>query len=402
MSFDELFFMMFLFISRVFSAVVDNRCVAPTTLDPEPPNLKLVHAQIITRHGQRTPLNAYLPYENRGRWECDSEDAISQREEANPNVFYRRYKLVFDDKTTSFPGNCRSGDLLIDGMKQHQALGQSYRKRFVDETQFLPSDYDPLYFYFTSSYIERTFRSQESFIVGLYPVKSNNEVIQSDMSGSGESPLFPNANICKEVKDQSNLYKSSQKYLNLVDYYDNISDAMTAVGLNDSPSDITNFCEWAVTTNCKIENSPSFLTQEVIDTCHEVFATSQFYKYSLGERGAAASYTLREMLHVLDKKLEGRSQVRFAHFSAHDTSLAAILMTLVPEQKFTYIPPFASHILCEVYKDDDSKTFIRYLYNGKIIRFEGTDENGLIEYTAFRQFINPFLEYCKEVPAPTD
>ena len=393
--------MFFFLIFNSYEAVEDYRCVAPTNLPNEPPeNYSLYHVQVITRHGQRTPLFEYLPYNSRGVWECDSDDSIAQREEANPTVFYRRYKVVHEK--TSFPGNCKAGDLILEGMQQHENLGKAYRKRFVDDLHFIPDYFDPPLFYFTTSYIERTFRSQEAFIVGLYPIRSNNEIIVTETAGEGHSPLFPNPVICKDISDQNDMYTESDEYKNLTQYYDTLKEGMQTVGLTNKSSDIVNFCEWAIATNCKIENSPNFLTQDVIDKCHIVFANGQFVKYSFGERGIAASYILREMLHILEKRIECKSKVKFAHFSAHDSSLAAILVALLPNQKFEYVTPYASHILFESYKGTDNKLYIRYSYNGEILRFEGTDEYGLIEYTQFRKLVNPFLEFCKDVPAPDD
>ena len=389
-------------INLIYCYVDDQRCIAPTRIAEEPPkNYSLFHVQIITRHGQRTPLYALLPYENRGRWICDADDAISQREEANPNVFYRRYKVVYDDET-SFPGNCNVGDLIIEGMRQHENLGKSYRQRFVNETKFLPESFDPQYFYFTSSYIERTFRSQEAFIVGLYPIRSNNEVIVVEMAGESHSPLFPNTGMCADQKKQSDEYLASDAYSNLSSYYDVLKDGLDAVSLSSSISDINKFCEWAIATNCKAENSPSFLTQSIIDSCHSVLANGQFVRYSVGERGIAASYILREMLYILDKRIEGKTNVKFAHFSAHDTSLAAILVALVPNQRFNNIPPYASHVTSEVYKGPNGKLYIRYLYNGEIVKIDGTDSYGLMSYDEFRKLVDPFLQFCQDVPLPTD
>ena len=188
-------------------------CVAPAKNAAPVLGMKLYHSLVTFRHGHRSPIFVYLPQANRGYWTCDGAGAAAPRIESAPSTKYRYYEQTLDPITAEFPPSCRPGDLTVDGMQQHVSLGAQYRKYLVNELQFLPEKMEPSLFAFYSSPIERCFRSAESFINGLYPPLSTNEVLTITSSSEHLSPLFVTSAMCADFKEMATNFKTSEAFL---------------------------------------------------------------------------------------------------------------------------------------------------------------------------------------------
>ena len=61
------------------------------------------------------------------------------------------------------------GQLTQIGALQHKKLGEVLRKNYINEFKFLPSDFDPKFFFIRSVDKPRNIKSFESLFYGLYP-----------------------------------------------------------------------------------------------------------------------------------------------------------------------------------------------------------------------------------------
>lgn len=387
----------------ISSLSYENVCVAPRKT-PEPiKNMKPLYAQILTRHGARTPLTNYLPASHRGYWTCDEENSIAPRMHASQRNNYRRFKHVLDPRLVAYLPNCRPGDLLLSGMQQHKLLGEMYGDYFYEIGLFgqYPKDEE---IHATCTDIERTLRSAQSFLHGMYPPGEPNTSLTIE-SGNEEGAVFrPDDKFCKEIKTETQKFESSQEYLKWVD--DNwpaIADFAQMAKLTKSGAALTLACDYVTTALCNEKQVPSVITKDTERMCVEVLAYNLYDRYSKSPF-LYASYTMREMLRVANQALEGNNTYKFTLNSAHDSTVAIIHQYLAGKENVrppgTYvIPPYASHLLMEIWEDDNKERYIRFAFNGEILKLPLLNNESLVKYSDFlKSDYMKINDYCKEMP----
>ena len=149
---------------------------------------------------------------------------------------------------------------------------------------------------------------------------------------------------------------------------------------------------------CTSQKFPKAIENLITD---EIFNQSQsdsaFYFYGIYNvrRGVAASPIFRDLFNKLDEK---GSSKRFFLFSAHDSTLMAILSTLGYTDD--RMPTFRSHLAFEIWEtpENSGKKFVRVVLNGDVINIGGKEEITLIEYNLFKQKLANVINYCHEYP----
>jgi len=84
---------------------------------------------------------------------------------------------ITDDKGTSLEktskrklrGNCANGQLTTLGEAQMEHIGKLFRRHYVEELRFLPSEWTPSVGTIRVTHVDRTLVSARSFLKGLYP-----------------------------------------------------------------------------------------------------------------------------------------------------------------------------------------------------------------------------------------
>ena len=152
-----------------FSTSYSLTCSAPLKHSEPLPNGKLQTIFVIIRHGIRAPVdNSFGSFSNQGLWLCDEHDSYSPKMKVSQyNGIKRRYRQTLNRRLATFPPNCASAELLIEGMKQHNELGQSFRDYLVDKLEFLPWDANQSLMEFRATKFERCQKSAQCFIDGL-------------------------------------------------------------------------------------------------------------------------------------------------------------------------------------------------------------------------------------------
>ena len=381
----------------------DDQCIAQTTMPTSISGKKLKFVEVLTRHGSRAPLSFFnVPLANRGYWQCDSDDAIAPRMHAAPVEHYRRFKQVLDQRLTEYLPNCRSGDLLLSGMNQHLKLGEAYHnylyketKLFDEVTEEIP---DPSTIYARCSDVERTFRSAQSFLHGVFPPKSPNEIIDVYSDTSDGSLLRPNKDWCSNMSDLWNQHIETQEYKDWVEQNVKVtSSVLDFLGLEHNGDNLNAACDYVTTHYCDDKMAPSVVTEEIQQVCLNVTG-SYLYDYYLMNPDITGSYVMRELMRIPKLVASKQSSVKFALMSSHDTTVAAINALLGGENaRQARIPPYASHLAIELWEDQSSgELTIRFALNGKDIplyRMEGKTE------VPFNDFLNTYKDYnnyCKE------
>lgn len=394
-----------IFLLAISSFCFDDKCVAPLKT-PEPINgKKLRFLQLLIRHGARAPLQAWLPSTARGYWLCDSDEAIAPRMHAAPVDRYRRFKQVFDQRLVDYPPNCRSGDLTLSGMDQHDKLGQLYHNYlFAQHRLFNSLPVDPEETYFRCSDIERTFRSAQGFLHGVFPPQSPNEIIDIETDTADLSILRPHDGFCKDLEEVRKEYVKTERYQNWIDEtWEIVKDlAKTLQVTEKSGANINAVCDFVSTVYCDNKRLPADAQNETIQQAclHSLgFYMYDYYQYN---STVAGSYTMRKMVSVADQHVNNNGKLKFSLLSAHDSTISSILIFLKGKYFKTYnrIPPFASHLAMELWSSDENPNnyTIRFALNGEDIELEKMENQTIVNYNDFKDAYSDYQKYCAEIP----
>lgn len=386
---------MFCFLQILAKSDLNEWCQAPRNRFSYLDGMELLQVSVIIRHGHRTPEHPLLPWTARGHWTCEDPNSPSPRTEAAPSKYYRYYEQILDPKTADYPPNCHAGDLTVVGQMMHIDLGAEYRKFLVDEKKFLPVKMDPSLFAFYTSNVERTFRSAEAFIDGLYPPQSDNEVLVIQSGTALATPLNP-FESCKQLKQEKDAFYDSQEYKQLVnDIWPDVKDGAAYFKISEpTVANVHLMCGWAVAFNCSVGSQPPiFMDDKFMAACRRENQMSQWglMKYTTNQSVAGAAI----YRHVIKSAEDGLAQgKKFILQSAHDTTLAALLTYLgVPQERVT---PYASHVAMTLWKGNGKK-YIKFTLNGNDLIIPGFDNLPYVEYEAFRAKYDQFKDFCPEI-----
>ncbi|EGR26874.1 hypothetical protein IMG5_206731 [Ichthyophthirius multifiliis] len=86
----------------------------------------------------------------------------------------------------------REGQLTSVGMLQHYNFGNLVRQEYVVQKRFLPNNYDIDSTYAFSSNVNRTLQSLQSFLYGLYPLRTGIALPQNLADNLKEAPYHQN------------------------------------------------------------------------------------------------------------------------------------------------------------------------------------------------------------------
>jgi acid phosphatase len=313
-----------------------------------------------------------------------------------PSRRYRLYHRRFDPRYLEYPPSCRPGDLTVEGMDMHVALGRLYRSHYRDTLGFLPADLHPRYFTFNTSPVDRCIRSAESFLLGLYPPADPNEVVAFETATEGTSDLMVQGDNCPEISAANSAFQKGPIATQFVhDNYPIMKEAFDALNLTESYSSFSTFCGWAIAFNCSEHSvAPPWLTEPVMNVSQRMQALSQFDTYASAPRGLHGSYLLRHVLRDADRQIGNANGKKMALFSAHDTSLAACLVAL--GFRDVRIPFYASHVDFEYWRTEEGVLSLRVVYNGTPVVLDPFNAT-VVPFDDFRTFVQPFLAQCPNV-----
>eukprot|EP00002_Diphylleia_rotans_P012158 TRINITY_DN2378_c0_g2_i1.p1 TRINITY_DN2378_c0_g2~~TRINITY_DN2378_c0_g2_i1.p1 ORF type:complete len:286 (-),score=52.53 TRINITY_DN2378_c0_g2_i1:773-1630(-) len=130
-------------------------------------SLRVKFVQVISRHGDRTPLNL-----------LHANDLDAWTKIADEPTFLKSSPIIdpVHPLSASLSAQKRPlGCLTKVGAEQVRTLGEYVRNRYVNEARFLPETMDPTILLARSSPLVRTQESAQSFFLGLYPPQSRPE-----------------------------------------------------------------------------------------------------------------------------------------------------------------------------------------------------------------------------------
>ncbi|KAK2605057.1 hypothetical protein N8I77_007933 [Diaporthe amygdali] len=365
-----------------------------------PSGLELVQAQVLLRHGERTPVSArfqnvglhpYWPY-------CKSASHLRNVVlEANKDgvVFSalewkKRLEsfgvgtdspLLATGATGGVDDICEMGMLTDKGRETTHSLGKRLRELYVKQLGFLPEIIDSSEFmYLRATPVPRALESLQQTFVGLYPEDKRTADFPPPtilLRNLSEEQLLPNEGGCARfrtlmkayAKRTADRWNSSEEmdYLNSV--YGKYMPEGTRVAVDAKPR-LSGIMD---TVNSTLAHGPEtklpdiFYDTKAVETMEKInveewfagFKESREYR-TLGMGSLLGDITERIVANVEASNLgsQDNTVVKFGMSGCHDTTLAGTLASLGAYETQRW-PPYTSHVALEVFRKSTAASAAR-------------------------------------------
>ncbi len=276
------------------------------------------------------------------------------------------------------------GQLTPEGMRGEYELGKRFRARYVDENHLLPAVYDCDSMYVRASDVDRTLMSAECVLLGLYPMGLAPLTDAGTEGIPGRFQPIPIHTRPREYDDAliPDVNKTSgDTYKRFV--YE--TPEWKAKQSEVSP----NFERWSKVTGFHIKNLqqmsfigdtayirkvhhvplPEGLTQTDEDAMAEVGDWVFAAKFKPSEVGQVTGINLLKLIEKhLDDATKGSSKLKYALFSAHDSTISSLLSAMKAPASIK--PPYSSDVSISLWKSGNNYV-VKAAFNGEPINFPG-------------------------------
>lgn len=388
-----------------------------------PGGLRLVHAAVVFRHGARAPLTARCGAREVSWPVCDAKAAAAP---AAPVAVSLAGGLPAPEnpmdvvqRTTPLVGGCHAGELSDLGRRQAHALGESLRRRLVEELGLfgssVPDAPPPGAVEARSTNSARTVATLGGVLAGLFPALAEDgaPVTTATVGRSEDEHFVPNTQGCARLKQllkdaapfttdrlagaaadeaQEMVEYAVQDRPDLLDALrrDNGIMSLVDVAMVHEAHGIEGPTPWRLSAH-QLERA-RVLGARVANTM--LAASDERLRLSVGR-------VLHDVLNGVERSahgVDGSTKLRL--FSAHDTTVMPLLVALRPDMRHSLPwPPYAAHVSVELYAeggDSEGTPPARYLvgaaYNGEPLPLPCAEaKTGLCPLADFRAAVSRLL-----------
>eukprot|EP00771_Trimastix_marina_P001768 gnl/Trimastix_PCT/2866.p1 GENE.gnl/Trimastix_PCT/2866~~gnl/Trimastix_PCT/2866.p1 ORF type:complete len:399 (-),score=67.43 gnl/Trimastix_PCT/2866:68-1264(-) len=339
---------------------------------PQSGKLELKLVQMLTRHGDRTPLHP-LPVHDIP-WICSQSVLSHPSSNGDHRVTVGRlYRKKYLHGHQIYPGNCSLGQLTNIGCEQHRTLGQTLRQRYIKDSDFLSPELDLNQIYIRSTDKERTLQSAQCQLLGLYPPTPGTEDIHiiPIETGSLDGEIFhPNYDLCPKLK---RLRKAIHKSPEWVAMYRSLEPlrrelcALWNITVEQFPPFHHLYDQLACRTAHGLPFPPGITPADKLQMdklkaweMHMEFHNLSFNRLAIGPVVGIFLDNIQEKLHG-----DHLSSMRYMLHSAHDHTIGGMLFALgLWDNKW---PRYAANIAWELLTDSETREpYLRILYNQEV------------------------------------
>jgi len=383
---------------------------------------ELIKVQVITRHGDRTPLVTLDNFDE--KWECDDARSLSftKRGGAQSSALTENYYEI----PRSYPfnvlwkGSCDAGQLTAKGSRQHYELGKTLREIYVDRLGFLPKvvqtpEEGRQAVYVRSTDYKRTQDSARFLLSGLYPASTTltktpafrlatRPTLMDSLNPSTLKDNWKCPRLNQLLDEIAKTPEMSSFYSSTEEFRKRVRDAINPSALFNREPSMVDFMEVFMTRICNKIELPCFskdcVVSKDVDKVQELVAQ----EFELRLRGLKISKSINqlEMGLFLKELTESLTKTRpaFELYSGHDTSLSGILALLDAED--LRCPPYASNLIVELWRMKSStRKLIRFIYNGNVLKTKWMDFKNGCDLQVYQEYVNrlipkDFAKACKK------
>ncbi|KAJ6235632.1 lysophosphatidic acid phosphatase type 6 [Anaeramoeba flamelloides] len=341
---------------------------------------KLVLFQTFTRHGARTPI--YYIKGTDALWLCTNMfneiPSINNKgtSQTIPYIFQKQFQM----DGGQYKGNCTSGMLTTQGASEHRALGHYFHETLVD-TGFLSDKYDPNEIFIRACDDGRIRQSAESLFTGLYGdyvqeselkegASNTAQVVPVHVMETSLEYLNPNTKLCPHLGTLITKRHSTKEWK---DYHDGLKDLeqkmVDIFGTEDLPP-LGHIYDTLEAREAHDVPFPEGLTSDIYQQLSEVMFWEWNYTNSDLEISVLSlGLGMRDILQQMVLKINSLSDLKFIHYSGHDSTVSPIMYMLGFQ---IGQPPYASHTDIQLYKETDQYYVkVSYLKKDKILPWCG-------------------------------
>jgi len=374
---------------------IDASVSAFRSLRIEEEDLSLRQVQAITRHGARSPFMA-LPNQEE-IWYCSMSSAsipdIEDERFDQPPVS-RLYRQKYIRNREVLPGNCSQGQLTAIGYQNHLELGRKFRQKYVDTLKFLSPNLNPEEFYLRSSDSPRTISSAEAQMSGFFPPQKRSYatyMLDIFTIEKGTEDLIPDGH-CPTLTKLCTAVQNTSEWQEKIASYDSLLEKLASifgVGIEEMPLWVDLYDNLIARKYAGIP-FPEGITDDMFDSICEItlwqlqtlYEDQQICRLGIGR-------VLEEVLLRFQASINGTVNPKWILYSAHDTTIAFLLSAMKIFQQANYWPPYAAHLLLELWqRPSDHSYFVRVIYNDIEMLLPGCSS----PYCSFAIVQSTFLE----------
>eukprot|EP00611_Tribonema_gayanum_P005558 TRINITY_DN1476_c0_g3_i7.p1 TRINITY_DN1476_c0_g3~~TRINITY_DN1476_c0_g3_i7.p1 ORF type:complete len:596 (+),score=145.97 TRINITY_DN1476_c0_g3_i7:189-1976(+) len=378
------------------SKAIPKLFTADVNLQPE-----LLQVIIVHRHGARTSASrkaCWPGYETSVAWDCTGVGSAMRASPARAGQDVPPPPLLFgkayDAGPNELPGTCEVGMLLAEGHQQLFRNGQLLRQAYVGNQSYhlFPSpEFNESSVTFRSDDEQRTITSAQQLLMGMLELKANTTV-QQHTGDLDVSALRPNPTLCPALSTAKAEALASDGWRAM--YADPEVQQLTAavagaVGVaNVTELDLHSLADCIVPALCTDQAGalppglqPTLVRQALAQAEAEQSYIALYNNSRSARLGCAHLVTEIEgfVQHTEAAALSGQG-VPPPHlhiYSAHDSTLRALLAALAPALWDTVWPAYASMFAIETYlmPGDGEMAMpsvaVRLVFNGRVLEVAG-------------------------------
>jgi len=271
------------------------------------------------------------------------------------------------------------GQLTALGMLQEYHLGESLRKRYVEEKKLLPTHYEVQTVHIRSSDYDRTLMSAEALLLGLYPLGTGPQLPNGTMALPSAYQPIP---IHTVDRHNDTLFLSSEELREQLERY-----VFTRPDWKQKTAELQpQFARWSQLTGINIHSLhqlislgdtllvrklhkiplPSGITEEDEKTLIEVrdWGQATYYK-SADFATLSTAALLKKINEYLELARQHQTKLKYVLFSGHDGTILGLLGAMhLPQDK---TPTYASDLNFSLYETPASTTVLKITLNGELI-----------------------------------
>jgi len=395
------FLILFCFTLSIVSVIIAklppgySYCEADLPTTPSPPqNFELQFAQILFRHGDRTPVNTF-PVEI--RWNCDLQELYNHQKVPFPFVNPKRlFRKLYLPGRNVLPGTCLFGQLTIKGADQHQKLGIAFAQKYKN----IVTDANTTTIWVRSTDVPRTLASLQNDMAGWFGYIQEDAISPVDVytMDIALENMTPNPKTCPRLAEIAIELTKTPEYIKHSQQVQPLLNALCNL-LGITPTYFAGNFWMAVmdileARKCWGMPYPAGITDDTIDQIMENAEwESEFPNYFNESLTLGMGPFLSEVLQNFQTYIQKPGTTpRVYLFSGHDYSISVFTALLNVTDHLW--PPYRSHLEMELWKDKSTQQYyVRFEYNGKERAYPACTESkgNFCSYNSFVNTISKFI-----------
>ncbi|EGR27343.1 hypothetical protein IMG5_197280, partial [Ichthyophthirius multifiliis] len=379
---------------------------------------------------------------------------------------YANNPQVIKDKPEYKFNKQKRGQLTSVGMLQHYNLGNLMRQEYIVEKQLLSDKYEFDSVFAFSSNVNRTLQSLQSFLFGLYPLRTGLAIPDNLDADLQQAPYYQYVQQQRQQKTGNFIYDNNLKFALPEGFYPYViqqdTDNHSILQFICKPSKAKLKAESVKENTGKLEEFYKQFEKQVqeigakvnINYTLNVSNVSAFIDWVTSQRYLGITYNItleeykllnyiktlykaiiyftplqtkliltpyfRFLLKQFESKINNQNTYKITIASTHDTQLQplmAVFKLMSNECLLSYnlqqesetcqlMPIFASNFVFELYEDDqDKQHYVKVKFNGKYINICNGQDTCV--YNDFKALLTEYIQedyssYCDDQCLPQD